>query len=354
MTTPNRFMSSRPAAAAAALALLALGGCATTQIDDPNTWQTVRIDRAQYAPSDAEMMSPENANRRTRVIVMQARDSPSYRGQGLSEHATAGLEQLVGSTGKVEIVDRKLGDKLDNELKLIEVQGTASSGYTGPKVADFAVTVELGPSSFNSRYQQAITLPQKDKPPLVLTPAGFVNSAKASMTVRVYELPSLRVALQEAVEGSVSQAGQPVQITPSQGLNLVRGAIDDGISDVKGKLLTELSPRGYIIDRRTKEKKSIFRALISRQTGAKQGDTVEIFSVRQNVIELGTVRRTSFEEVRVATGRVSNVVTNDFSWIIVDDEKQAAAIRQGDLVRVKAGNDFNFNNPLKNLTNLLK
>lgn len=355
MSEIHRTPTSRWPAAVAAAVLLTLGGCATTEIPDPSTWQAVRLERAQYSPSDEEIMNPENASRRTRVIVMQARDSPSYRGQGLAEHATAGLEQLVGSTGKVEIIDRSLGDKLDNELKLIEVQGTSrSEGYSGPKLADFAVTVELGPSSFNSRYAQAVMIPQKDKPPLVLTPAGFVNSAKAAMTVRVYELPSLRVVLQEAVEGSVSQVGQPFQVSAGQGLNLVRGAIDDGISDVKGRLLTELSPRGYIIDRRSRDKKSIFRALISRQTGAKQGDTVEIFSVRQNVIELGSVRRTSFEEVRVATGRVSNVVTNDFSWIIVDDEKQAAAIRQGDLVRVRAGNDFNLNNPLKSLTNLLK
>jgi hypothetical protein len=337
----------------AALALLGLGGCATTTIkDDPMSWPTVSIPKAQFMPTD-DKLDPSKMGR-TRVVVMPARDSPSYRGQGLADHATAGLEQLVGSTGKVEIVDRKLTDKLDNELKLIEVQGTASAGYQGPVAADFAVTVELGPSSFNSRYAQAVTLPQKDKPPIVLTPAGFVNSAKAAMTVRVYELPSLRVVMQQAVEGTMSQAGQPVQLNPSQGLNLVRDAITDGISDVKGKLLTELSPRGYVVDRRSKDKKSIFRALISREAGARQGDTVEIFNVRQNTIELGSMRRTSFEEVRVATGKVSNLVNNDFSWIIIEDEKQAAAVRQGDVVRIRAGNDINFNNPLKNLTNLLK
>ncbi len=336
-----------------AVILAALSGCATNTIkEDPMSWPAVSIGKAQYMPSD-EQLDPRKMGR-TRVVVMQARDSPSYRGQGLADHATAGLEQLVGSTGKVEIIDRKLADKLDNELKLIEVRGTASSGYNGPVEADFAVTVELGPSSFNSRYAQAVQIPQKDKPPLVITPAGFVNAAKAAMTVRVYELPSLRVVMQEAVEGSVSQAGQPFQVNASQGLNLVRDAITDGVSDVKGKLLTELSPRGYIIDRRSKDKKSIFRALISAQAGAKQGDTVEIYSVRQNSIEFGNMKRTSFEEVKVATGKVSNLVNNDFSWIIVDDEKQAAAVKQGDVVRIRAGNDFNFNNPLKSLTNMIK
>ncbi len=338
----------------AAMALAALSGCATTNIGgDPMQWQPVSIPKAQYMPSD-DQLDPRKLGR-TRVVVMQARDSRTYLGQGLAEHATAGLEQLVGSTGKVEIIDRKLADKLDNELKLIEVRGTASSGYNGPVEADFAVTVELGPASFNSRYAQAVQIPQKDKPPLVITPAGYVNSAKAAMTVRVYELPSLRVVLQQAVEGSVSSAGQPREITSNvQGLNLVRDAITDGISDVKGKLLTELSPRGYIVDRRSKDKKSIFRALISAQAGAKQGDTVEIFNVRQNSVEFGNIKRTSFEEVRVATGKISNLVNNDFSWIIVDDEKQAAAIKQGDVVRIRAGNDFNLNNPLKSLTNMLK
>ena len=331
-----------------------LGGCATTVVPDPTSWPVARIEKAQYMPSDEVLSDPNAINRRTRVIVMQARDSPSYRGQGLETHASSGLESLLGRQGGVEIVDRSLGDRLDNELKLIEVRGTASSGYSGPSVADYAVTVQLGPSSFNSRYAQAVLIPQKDKPPITLIPAGFVNSAKAAMTVRLYELPSLRVVLQEGIEGSVSQSGQPVQINYTQGLNLVRDAITDAIGDVRGKLLTELSPRGYIVDRRSKDKKSIFRALISRQTGAKQGDVVEVFNVRQNVIELGTVRRTSFEEVKVATGRVTNNVNNEFSWIIIEDEKQAAAVKQGDVVRVRHGNDFKIPTSLPGLMNLLK
>lgn len=331
-----------------------LGACATVVVPDPSSWPAAPIDKAQYMPPDEVLSDPNVINRRTRVIVMQTRDSPSYRGQGLETHASSGLESLLGSQGGVEVVDRSLGDKLDGELKLIEVRGTATTGYSGPSVADYAVTVQLGPSSFNSRFAQAVQIPQKDKPPIVLTPAGFVNSAKAAMTVRLYELPSLRVVMQEGVEGSVSQSGQPVQINNTQGLNLVRDAITDAISDVKGKLLTELSPRGYIIDRRSKDKKSIFRALISRQTGAKQGDVVEVFNLRQNVIELGNVRRTSFEEVKVASGRVTNNVNNEFSWIIIEDEKQAAAVKQGDIVRVRHGNDFKIPTSLPGLMNIFK
>jgi hypothetical protein len=338
---------------AALMAAALLAGCASTQVD-PSAWAPAPIEKAQFMPSNELLSDPNAMNRRTRVIVMQARDSASYRGAGLDTHASGGLESLLGSQGGVEIVDRSVGDRLDNELKLIEVRGTSASGYSGPAVADYAVTVQLGPSSFNSRYQEAVMLPQKDKPPVMLTPAGFVNSAKASMTVRLYELPSLRVVLQEGVEGSVSQAGQPFQLNNSQGLNLVRDAITDAISDVKGKLLTELSPRGYIVDRRSKDKKSIFRALISRQTGAKQGDVVEVFNVRQNVIEIGNVRRTSFEEVKVATGRVSSSVNNEFSWIIIDDEKQAAAVRQGDVVRVRHGNDFKIPTSLPSLMRMLQ
>jgi hypothetical protein len=335
--------------------LLVLGGCATTQVDDPGSWPAVPIQKAQFMPSDEVLSDPNAINRRTRVIVMQARDSASFRGQGLAEHASSGLEALLGSQGGVEVIDRKLGDKLDSELKLIEVRGTSAQGYSGPAVADYAVTVELGPSNFSSPFAEAVLLPQKDKPPIVLSPRGFVHTGKAAMTVRLYELPSMRLVLQEGLEGSITKNGQPIPLQGSQGLAFVRDAITDAIGDVKGKLLTELSPRGYIVDRRSKDKKSIFRALISRQTGAKQGDVVEIFSLRQNVIEIGSVRRTTSEEVRVATGRVTNNINNDFSWIIIDDEKQAAQVRQGDVVRVRHRNDIlNLNNPVKSLTNLFK
>ncbi len=316
-----------------------LAGCASgTGIEDPRSWPAASMDNAEFQPS-AERLDPASLNRRTRVIILQPKDSASQPRMGLADHAQAGLESVLSREGGAETVDRSMGDRLGKELELIEMRGTSNKRYDGPAVADFAVTVSLGAASWSSRYQQAVVAPPKDgKPGAVLVPAGFVNAAKSAMSVRLYELPSMRMVMQEVVEGEISHPGQPLQLTPNQVGQLLRDATTGGIEKVKGKLLTELSPRGYIVDRRAKDKKSIFRALISSQTGAKEGDTVEIFTLRQEVIEIGNSRRTTMEEVKVATGCVTSSVQAESSWVIVHDEAAAARVRKGDVVRVRHSN----------------
>ncbi len=313
-----------------------LGGClATTKLDaPPDQWATVPMSDAAVMP-DPAALEPERLNRRTRVVVMQPTDAPASRGAGLAETAAAALETLLGKGG-VEVVDRKMAGRLDQELRLIETRG-ASSSYNGPDVADFAITVVMGTASWGSSYNEASTYTDK-KGKVTYIPPSYTYYGKSNMTLRIYELPSLRMVTSIPAEGAVSVGDQRYAAQQAQGVPLMRSATEGGIGGKRAEVLNELSPKGYISERRTRDKKTIFKALISKNTGAKKGDNVEIITLRRSVDSL--TKRTTTDQTLVASGRVSDVIGDESSWIIVDDEKAAAQVRRGDIVRVKHSRSF--------------
>lgn len=334
MTENNRIQgqaAQRRSLIVSGMALALLGGCATNTITPPDQWPVVELEDATVMPSPAQL---QDINRRTKVVVMQPTESPAARGAGLPEVASAALEALFGAGG-VEVVDRRVADKLDKELKLIEIQGKQGSGsYDGPQVADYAITVVMGTATWGSTFNAAVTLPPDKKTGKVTTiPASYTYSGKSTMTLRVYQLPSLRLVASLPAEGTTSVSGQNVPAPQAQAASLMRAATEDGIIGKKAEVLNIFAPRGYISERRAKDKKNIFRALISKATGAKTGDEVEIVSLRSSVDPL--TKRQLVDQTQVATGRISNVINEDSSWVIVDDEKAAASVRRGDIIKVK-------------------
>jgi hypothetical protein len=320
-----------------AMCVAALGGCATTTIEAPDRWPMAQIVNADVMPSQ-EALSPERLNRRTRVVVMEPAESPAARGHGLPEQASAVLEAVLGK-GSVEVVDRRTATRLDQEIRLIETRG-GGAGYSGPEVADYAITVVMGTASYSiNAYSEASTyVDKKTGKTVVVTPAGFTHSGRSVMTLRIYELPSLRMVTSIPIDASVSTTPQRDRAGAAQASSMMRAATERGIEGKRAEVLNEFAPRGYISERREKDKKSIFRALISKHTGAKQGDAVEIFTLKAS--KDGLTGRVATDQTLVAKGRVSNVVGDESSWVIVGDEKEAAQVRRGDIVRVRHSNSM--------------
>jgi hypothetical protein len=136
------------------------------------------------------------------------------------------------------------------------------------------------------------------------------------------------------VDGRYSATLQPYAANASQGANMMRAATESGVRAKRSQVLNEFSPKGYITERRVdeKEKASIFRVQIGRNTGAKTGDNVEIFTYQKV--------DNSYDEVLVGTGKMTDTIGREGSWIRVNDEKVAARVKKYDFVKVKNGGIF--------------
>jgi len=318
------------------LAAVGLTGCmATTKIEGgAAAWGEATLRDADMVPASTD------PSRRTRVVVMPSDDSPAARGAGLAAVASSTLEALLGSGG-AEVIDRKLADKLEQELKLAEVRGSGS--YGGPDVADYAIRVVMGNAGWNSTFIAASQYKNPLTGKIDQIPASYTHSASSTMALKIYQLPTLKLVEQMDASGKLNLTSQQRAAGPGDAIGLMRGATDAGIKGKKNEVLNEFAPKGYITEKRikAKDKKSIFRVQLGKNTGAKQGDKVEIWTLQK----VGS----SFDEVSLGTGVMSNIIGNDGSWILVEDEKVANRVRKFDYVKVKMGGGF-----LDSLNNLLK
>jgi hypothetical protein len=316
------------AAAVATLAVLA--GCQSTKIPDPESWKVVELEGGAARPV------PNDPSRRTRVVVLPSEESPSApRGANLAARATAALEQLLGGGG-VEIIDRSLANRLDRELKLAEMNGTGS--YGGPEVADYVIRVKMGNAIGGSTYVQASQFKNPLNGQIVNVPAGYTHNGKSLMTIEIRSLPALKLVETLQAEGSVSASQQP---SPGNPIALVQGATDDGVRSKRSAVLNVFAPKGYISERRVHKDESIFRVQLGRNTGTKEGDTIEIWRTNPNG-----------DEIAVGKGVMSNIVGTEGSWIKVSDPKVASRVRGGDYVKVKHGGWMDM--IPANITNILK
>lgn len=315
------------------LAALGLVGCKNVDLKGG----AGEFSEAPLRDSDSVPASTD-PSRRTRVVVMPTDDSPSARGAGLAAVASSTLETILG-TGGVEVIDRKLADKLEQELKLAEVRGSGS--YGGPDVADYAIRVVMGTAGWNSTFVAATQYKNPLTGKIDQIPASYTHSATSSMSLKVYQLPSLKLVEQMDATGKLNLTNQQRAAFPSDAIGLMRGATDAGIKGKKNEVLNEFAPKGYITEKRVKGKEAIFRVQLGKNTGAKKGDKVEIWTLQK----VGS----SLDEVSLGTGVMTNIIGNDGSWILVDDEKVAARVRKYDYVKVKMGGGF-----LDSINNLLK
>lgn len=319
----------------AAVGVAGLAGCQTSKIEGgAAAWDEATLRDSDVVPASTD------ASRRTRVVVMPTDDAPATRGAGLAAVASATLEAVLG-TGGVEVIDRKLADRLEQELKLAEVRG--SGAYGGPDVADFAIRVVMGNAGWNSTFVAASQYKNPLTGKIDTIPASYTHSASSAMSLKIYQLPTLKLVEQMDATGRLNNTNQQVAAGPAQAIGLMRGATEAGIRGKRNEVLNEFAPKGYITEKRVhaKEKKAIFRVQLGKNTGAKQGDKVEIWTLQK----VGS----SFDEVSLGTGVMSNIIGNEGSWILVEDEKVANRVRKYDYVKVKMGGGF-----FDSLNNLLK
>jgi hypothetical protein len=161
------------------------------------------------------------------------------------------------------------------------------------------------------------------------------------MSLKIYQLPALKLVEQMDATGKLNLTNQQRAAGPGDALPLMRGATDGGIKGKRNEVLNEFAPKGYITEKRTKGKEAIFRVQLGKNTGAKKGDKVEIWTLQK--------AGNNFDEVSLGTGIMTNIIGNDGSWILVDEEKVANRVRKFDYVKVKMGGGF-----LDSLNNLMK
>lgn len=346
---------------AASLALV-MSGCASTKInlsDFPED-TTADMARTERMPDKAAV---EGSRKRARVILLGVdnADGNSSANRELNEAFAKEVDAKLSALG-VEIVDRSLAGKLDQEIKACEMQGRSKcASNIEPSVAQFAVK----PTVTNASYTATPVAEQRTqggnalfamlsgtyggdlvsrfavdgKNDVLVVKPHMLHTAKVSTTVKVYEIPSLR-----EVKAVVGNSGDQTKRTAFGMSQLESGMLVNALSaavptpDDMASLANIFAPKGYVTGRRTGPKLPIFRVSVGSDQGVREGMAVMIATERENENPITGAK--TIDLVDVVHGAVSSLVSPDECWVIPDDEDKAKRVALGDRVVIK--HEVNF------------
>ena len=295
-------------------------------------YSQVKLESAAILPSKSEL-----GGQKPKVVVLDIRDSGSAaaRQAQAGNSVTTKLDGIISSSKIVEMVDRSAASKLQEEIKLAEMNKKAA--YTGPDVADFVISGNISNASGGHRFQEAFT--QCDKKGNCYTyPAQCTYSGNLNGLIKVYEIPSLKVVNSIDISGSASSTTEGRCSSNADYSGLITTAGINAAASAKVKLLNFFSPKGYITEKRTKGDNAIFLAQFGTADGVKFNDNVKLYRLETSTNPLTGV--TTKQEVFVGEAKVTNQITQNISWIIVDDAKIASTVKLGDYVKIEFKRGF--------------
>jgi hypothetical protein len=96
--------------------------------------------------------------------------------------------------------------------------------------------------------------------------------------------------------------------------------------------------RGFILEKREDiDGETIFKINLGNRDGVSENMRVDIFSYRENTSFLRG--ETKNKKEKIATAVISNIIEDEFSWIVLENKKLAKRVFDGDEVYLKKG-DF--------------
>jgi len=290
-------------------------------------YKPVSIAKADIMPTASEL---EHKKPKVVVMALQNGSTDLIRRVDAGKAVADSTESILVNSKLVELVDRGAAVKLQQELSLVELKGDSGKTYQGPDVADVAIAGSVSSGGVSSQFSEARTSCDK-KGKCYTSPATCSYQGSVSGTMKLYELPSLKVIDSFSISGSTSYSEEGYCKSNFDKEGLISKAAENAPSSIKVDLLNQFSPKGYITERRNNEGKTIFLAQLGSLQGATYNLKVKLYAMRSTVNPLnGTVTN---EEIYIGEGKVSDQITPNTSWILIEDKEVADQIRLGDYVK---------------------
>lgn len=293
--------------------------------------EPVSLQLSEIMPSKSEL-----AGKPPRVVVFDA----DHGDIDLAKSAKVGttiareVEKHLDST-HVELVDRKLATKLQNELMLAEMKGKLT--YNGPEIADVAIVSVLSQASADAAFSEGSNIRDLSGRVLFTTSPKCNYTGNVSGSIRIYQMPSMKAATSLELGGSVSNSKDntgnghcPLSDNGSQ--QLVRAAAADGIEKLKVDIQNMFAPRGYITEQRSGNGQHIIKVTMGSKHGLKPGSSLEILNLMRTTNPL--TNEASVDTFKLGSAKASDQIGNDSAWLIVSEE-MASKVRLGQPVRLQ-------------------
>ncbi len=323
-------------------AVLSITSACAPTIKNFENYQRQFISKSDFAPDEKTL---NQRMPKVAIFDFDENEIEVAKQSSLGKSIAKNVENIVSKFRIAEIVDRSATVKLQKEIQLSEINKTGS--YSGPKVADYAISGGISNSSFVSKFSSGSTIVNPKTGQLITIPPKFTYSADVAGNIKIYELPSLTVVKSIEIKGravrsenvqnngGISFGGLQIGGKQAEGAKrddgLVRKAAEDAISDSETDLRNSLAKKGYILEKRSFEGKSIYKISLGSDDGLIHGDKFQVFG--QYEIENPISGKSEIETRIIAKGKVSDKIDPRYSWVVLENPKSESLIRIGDAVK---------------------
>lgn len=308
------------------------------------------ISKSQFLPTKEQLSGKLS---KIAVFELDENDNQVATNASLKASIANNVENILSKQRLALIVDRKATKKLQDEVKLSELNKTGQ--YKGPEIADFIISGSISNAGFTKKYKSGSTYIDPKTKNLVTVPPSFLYQTEVSGNLKIFEVPSLAVIEVIEFSGSASRTENVQQDggfslgairvggVQSKGIDrddsLVRRAAEDAIISIEPDLKNALSQRGYILEKRTLEaKKTIFKISIGSENGIKNGDKFDVIAKYE--VQNPITNEVEIESKIIASGVVGDIIDPKSSWVILKNEKHVSKVRLGDTIKMKYKKSF--------------
>lgn len=324
--------------------LLIVSSCAPT-IKNFDKYQKQFITKTEFMPSKESL---EGKPAKVVVFDLDENGNQVATQAQLGSSIANSVETVLSKNRLAALVDRKAAAKLQKEIALAETNKTGS--YKGPQIADYAISGTISNAGFTSKYNKGSTQFNPKTGRSTSNPPRFIYSSEVSGNLKIYELPSLAVV--EVIElngeksrtenvqkkgglsfGGILEIGGEEAKGADRDDSLVRKAGEDAVEEATVDLKNTLAKKGYILEKRVFEKKTIFKITLGSLDGLKHGDKFEIFG--QYETENPITNQNEVERRVIGSGTVTDKIDPKTAWVVVDENDSVEKVRLGDSIKMK-------------------
>jgi len=285
-------------------------------------YKKVELQKSPFAPSQKEMRQ----GGKSKVIIMDIDNNGIANAEkiNLGKSLASNINKELSVNKNVQILKRVSSANyeqiLTKEIKAAEI-GKEIGEDVGQ--AQYLVSGQLSNVTFTNDFKEGGYTENKDGK-RTYYPPKIHYKACVQGTMKVFSLPELTEMLSESFDECSSnseEARSPRDAKPSNG-SLEREAGAEAMNSVAYALKSFFTPKAYINDMRQDGDKKIIRVGVGKNQGAKEGDTVYIYTM------------TNDGEVKVGEGEITNKITNNNAWVTVSELEDGHVLKSGDFVKI--------------------
>ncbi len=241
--------------------------------------------------------------------------------------------------GTVEILDRTIADKFEDEIRLSEMSNADATNDIDLTAAKYAISGSLSNAHFASTFIQARRWIDKEGKTHYI-PAHYIYKASVSGILKIYAIPSMKILKTIEFSDNVTRSedsrfyGHQHYPSDVSGMLLTAGA--SAIHATRHTFKNYLAPKGYIMEQRIHDDERIVQVSIGKADGLVTGNEVDVYTTVSSINPFTDEQE--IQSYKIATGIVSDQLSEHRAWIILEDYTQEPKL--GDYIKAVYSKQF--------------